>query len=222
MRTTLLSDDEFQQLTDGAEVIAQTRFGNGALRAPDGRIIKILRPQRLLSSGFFRPQAHRFVAAARRLGEMGIPAPRVTDVYRITSENRYVLRYHPVPGVELRNAATEDHLLAFACFIADLHGRGIYFRGLHLGNVVVDDAGRFGLIDCAATCFGRRPLPVARRARNFRPLAVTKNDIDLLRQVGLTRFFDAYLDTADLTPTTRHRLMTAVAATHPAYKELRP
>lgn len=44
-----------------------------------------------------------------------------------------------------------DLLHALEFFLASLHGWGVYFRSLHFGNVIVTEAGAFGLIDVAET-----------------------------------------------------------------------
>jgi RIO-like serine/threonine protein kinase len=49
-------------------------------------------------------------------------------------------------------------LPSFAAFIRSLHERGIYFRSLHLGNVLLLPDGDFGLIDFLDIRFRRPPL----------------------------------------------------------------
>jgi len=45
--------------------------------------------------------------------------------------------------------------------------RGIYFRSLHLGNIVLTPEGSLGLIDIADLSFQRRPLSKAKARRNL-------------------------------------------------------
>jgi hypothetical protein len=56
----------------------------------------------------------------------------------------------------------------FTDFVIRLHSLGIYFRSLHLGNVVVTPAGELGLIDFSDLRIYRRPLPMFMRRRNLR------------------------------------------------------
>ena len=51
--------------------------------------------------------------------------------------------------------------------IARLHERGVYFRSLHLGNVVQTPQGELGLIDIADMKTQRRALGRTQRKRNF-------------------------------------------------------
>tara|TARA_R110001592_G_scaffold363352_2_gene684792 strand:- start:58669 stop:58977 length:309 start_codon:yes stop_codon:yes gene_type:complete len=53
-------------------------------------------------------------------------------------------------------------------FIRDLHEKGIYFRSLHLGNIVLTPENQFGLIDISDMKFYRKPLSKNRRLRNFK------------------------------------------------------
>src|SRR5690606_3768439 len=72
--------------------------------------------------------------------------------------------YAPLPGCSLeqiyRRSHNEFSLLVpqFAAFILQLHQRGIYFRSLHLGNVLMLPSGEFGLIDFLDLQFKAAPL----------------------------------------------------------------
>lgn len=62
--------------------------------------------------------------------------------------------YQPLEGISARQLMltqklTQAHREALGQFIADLHDNGIYFRGLHWGNVILMPDNRFGLIDIA-------------------------------------------------------------------------
>jgi hypothetical protein len=52
--------------------------------------------------------------------------------------------------------------------MAQLHERGVYFRSLHQGNVLLMDDGEFGLIDIADLRIFPSPLRNALRQRNLR------------------------------------------------------
>ena len=61
-------------------------------------------------------------------------------------------------------------LPALGAFIAKLHDRGVYFRSLHLGNIVMTPEGTLGLIDIADMRFSRGQLTASQRKRNLRHL----------------------------------------------------
>jgi len=70
--------------------------------------------------------------------------------------------------------------------VRQLHERGVYFRSLHLGNVVRTPDGRLGLIDISDVRVHRRPLGRLLRARNLRRMqrmAAERDwlDLDLLQ-----------------------------------------
>jgi hypothetical protein len=52
--------------------------------------------------------------------------------------------------------------------MAQLHEQGVYFRSLHLGNVLVLDDGEFGLIDLADMRIYPSSLSSSLRLRNLR------------------------------------------------------
>ncbi len=64
-----------------------------------------------------------------------------------------------------REAGTEG---AFTRFVIGLHDKGIYFRSLHLGNVVCTPDGRLGLIDFSDLRIHPWSLGNYLRARNMR------------------------------------------------------
>jgi hypothetical protein len=57
---------------------------------------------------------------------------------------------------------------AFTRFVIDLHDKGVYFRSLHLGNVVCTPEGRLGLIDFSDLRIHPWALGRYLRARNMR------------------------------------------------------
>jgi hypothetical protein len=88
------------------------------------------------------------------------------------------VHYHPLVGKTLREIRqegldpdSEDRLReAFTRFVIRLHECGVYFRSLHLGNVVYTPEHRFGLIDISDARIRLRRLSKRQRARNLRRL----------------------------------------------------
>lgn len=85
--------------------------------------------------------------------KLGIPVPQVIEMLRIPSIQRDAVHYAPLADNTLRELIRsgcrrrgQELKVAFTRFVIGLHDNGIYFRSLHLGNIVY--AGN-GLIDFA-------------------------------------------------------------------------
>ncbi len=172
----ILQEDAYQALRRNARVLEADAFGDKVLKLDDGRFLKLFRRKRLLSSAAWYPYAKRFADNAAALARQGIPCPHVLAVYRIPGIGRDAVLYEPLPGVTLRQWMSSPHEVTeqqalkarFNRFIADLHKKGIYFRSLHLGNVVLTPDDAFGLIDIADMRLYRRALGKHLRVRNLR------------------------------------------------------
>ncbi|HNK03260.1 MAG TPA: toluene tolerance protein [Accumulibacter sp.] len=176
--------DAYLALRAGATVIEADSFGEKVLLLVDGSMLKLFRRKRLLSSAAWYPYAERFADNASALRQRGIPVPEVIDVFRIPSIGRDAVHYHPLPGRTLRQLrreglepSREARLKdAFTHLLVELHEKGVYFRSLHLGNVVCTPDGRLGLIDIADVRMSRRPLRRHQRIRNLQRLLKTADE----------------------------------------------
>lgn len=170
-----------------AEVLEQDGYGVKVLRLADGTFLKLFRRKRWLSKNTFYPPAKRFAANAVKLERLGIPCPRILQLYRLASPYRSVVHYEPLPGTTIRDLLTErpelDQLQLFfrlAEFIAHLHDLGVYFRSLHMGNIVLTPDNEFGLIDISdLRCLGK-PLSRWMRRRNYQHLLRYEEDWELV------------------------------------------
>lgn len=192
-----LAHERYQQMRAGAITLEADSFGDKVLRLAGGEFLKLFRRKRLLSSALIWPYAQRFANNAQGLQRLGVPCPQVIGVYRLAALQRDVVHYHPLPGLTLRQLrdtpdAPSDLFERLAVFIASLHEKGIYFRSLHLGNVVLTPNGELGLIDIADLKIQRRPLSRAQRLRNFRHMLRDAKDCEWLRSSGGARFARAY------------------------------
>ncbi|MDR0528378.1 MAG: toluene tolerance protein [Zoogloeaceae bacterium] len=201
-RWNILAPAAWRELVCGAEVLEEDGSGVKVLRLPDQTIVKLFRRKRLLSSALFYPYARRFADNALLLAERGIPCPTVLTLARVPSIVRDVVRYQPLPGNTLREELARPTnvpenaratLTAFGVFVAHLHEKGIYFRSLHLGNVVHTAEGMFGLIDFADLSCRSRPLGVSLRRRNFRHLFRLPKDRALLLSDDGAAFSAGYI-----------------------------
>ena len=214
-----MTGQQYEQLTSGAKVLSRDRHGDKVLSLADGRVLKLFRRKRLLSSGLFFPYAQRFAAAAEKLAQRGIPAVRVRAVLRISDMHRDAVVYDYLPGQPLREAAERnaDLLDDLARFMAELHAKGVYFRAIHLGNVLVQPDGALGLIDVSEARFSRGGLSVSKRARNFKPLLRYQQDLDALAAFGFTRFLNRYIEAAGLSACRAGALRRRVVSLEPRF-----
>lgn len=170
-----LSQDAYQTLIHDASVLEADSHGPKVLLLTDQSFLKLFRRKRLLSSEALYSYAMRFSDNARALTLLGIPAPEIVGVYRIEALQRTAVHYRGLPGATLRKAmgdADPYHRCElagrFGMLLATLHERGVYFRSLHLGNVILMPDGRLGLIDFADMSLQKRPLSTAKRGRNLK------------------------------------------------------
>jgi hypothetical protein len=170
-----ISEDAYLRLREGAAVIERDGHGDKVLRLADGNYLKLFRRKRLLSSALWYPYAQRFVDNAQLLRQRAIPCPEVLALYRIPAIRRDAVLYRPLPGETVRQLIPQGKATAalraqLFGFVEHLHAAGIYFRSLHLGNIVLTPEGGFGLIDIADLKARSRPLSSAARRRNLRHL----------------------------------------------------
>lgn len=171
----------YEALRKGAHVLEADGSGDKVLRLADGRMLKLFRRKRLLSSALFFPYAQRFADNTRALELRGIPCPTVIAVYRIPSIQRDGVYYDPLEGMTVRQLQTTGETAnalrsQLGAFIARLHEKGVYFRSLHFGNVVLTPDNQLGLIDIADLRCQRRALSDSKRLRNFAHLLRYKED----------------------------------------------
>ena len=164
-----------QQLTADAQVIEEDGLGPKVLRLTDGSFLKLFRRRRWYTSGSFTPYSDRFAVNSVQLRSMGIPTPHILDLYRF-EDGSTAVHYSPLPGNTLRQilqgitapAVRQALVERFGKFMAQLHQQGVYFRSLHLGNVLVLEDGEFGLIDLADLRIYPSSLSPSLRRRNLR------------------------------------------------------
>ncbi|SDR80444.1 Lipopolysaccharide kinase (Kdo/WaaP) family protein [Halopseudomonas xinjiangensis] len=183
----LLTRQTFENMRSGARVVEQDHYGEKVLLLSDGTYLKLFRRKSWFSKTAFYPPAKRFADNAWSLATLAIPCPAVLQTYRMTSPYRSVVHYVPLAGQTLRTlmkTADESQqralLEGLGDFIALLHDKGVYFRSLHFGNIVLTPEQQFGLIDISDMRCLNRPLSVRMRRRNYEHLLRYQEDWDLL------------------------------------------
>ncbi|TRX74049.1 lipopolysaccharide kinase InaA family protein [Pseudomonas mangiferae] len=173
----IVTANELQDWLSQGELLEKDSLGPKVVKLASGELLKIFRARgnRLLNR--LRPAACRFQAHAERLQALGIHTPRVIDCYWLDRPQAVsACLYHPLVGQPLdtlfrhSRADFDQQVPALARYILELHRRGIYFRSLHLGNILLTPVGEFGLIDFLDIRFKGRPLGRPLVQRNFEHL----------------------------------------------------
>ena len=150
----ILDHEGFLALREGATVLEADFYGEKVLALADGRILKLFRRKRLITSAAWYPYAQRFADNCQGLAKRGIPCPEVLEVYRVPSISRDAVLYSPLAGKTIRQlieAGTSESEVnslrhSIQAFITVQHGKGVFFRSLHLVNIERIPTGTPGLL----------------------------------------------------------------------------
>ncbi len=175
----VLSSEQFAALCARSEILV-SKGGQPAVLAQETAagiplVIKIWRRDRLAAS--LRAYHRRFRLALGALRERGIVAPRYVGHGRVRGSGERVVVYQRLEGEPLRGRLEAVRVARLAGLVARLHDRGIYFRGLHLANVIETPDGALGLIDVQDIRFLPRPLPWRLRVRSLGILCAHPRDL---------------------------------------------
>lgn len=195
-----LSASQLQSLTQGSVILERDGLGPKVLRLQDGSFLKLFRKRRLFSSETLKPYAIRFSENVQRLQRLGFSTPQIVATYRVDDDvNGTAVRYLPLPGSTLRKALEDAQpeqqrrlIKQFGQLLGSLHEKGVYFRSIHLGNVLVMPNGSFGLIDVADMKSGRRPLSLSMRQRNLKHMRRYEQDEEWLFKLHKDALIDGY------------------------------
>jgi len=177
MQCFRLSKAALNQMIVGAKVLEADSYGAKVYMLQDGKILKLFRRKRWFSSALLRPYSRRFIDNAAKLEKLGVPTLKVTHFYTLDKPGMTAVLYKPLPGETLRQITHKpgfswtQTLPALIELIRSLHLSGIYFRSLHLGNIVVTPDDKLGLIDVADMRFLRAPLSERLKRRNLQHFA---------------------------------------------------
>ncbi len=201
---TILSEKEYFELRLNAEVLARDIHGDKVLRLNDGNILKLFRVKRILSSAVFYPYSARFVNNSRKLHKLNIVTIKVIKIFKIPGIKRTAVIYEPLIGDTFIDLTSNPDISIQALFeklskfISKLHEKGIYFRSLHLGNIIYLTNGNLGLIDISDMRIQTKPLSNRKRLRNFIHLLHHDNDFSNLHDYQKINFIDSYLQASGI------------------------
>lgn len=197
-RSALLSNDVLQEYLANAEILeTDPRSGIKVAKLANGNMLKFFRVKRWYSSARFFSYARSFCRNAKRLQALNIPTVQVKQLFHCENALRTAVLYAPLAGVTfmqlLKNKTlTQTHVKALGQFIAHLHDLGIYFRGLHLGNIVLTPEGQLGLIDISEMTISPFRLSLHRRLRNFERFWRRKEDQQIFGEKNVALFSHHY------------------------------
>ncbi len=173
----IVSGPELQDWLEQGTVLEKDSRGPKVVLLQNSLILKIFHTRRHPWFARATPPAQRFAKNARILHDLFIPAPNVVETLWLDrAKGLSACIYEPLPGISLETLLKdkpnqmEDLIPAFASFVLKLHRQGIYFRSLHLGNVLFLPEGGFGLIDFLDLHKTRRRLSSWQAKRNLEHL----------------------------------------------------
>jgi hypothetical protein len=196
---------QVEQLQPGeiSKILADNDYVEGLLRAKmvptrDGQFLKFFYDQPGLHWSSLQPKACRFTQNAINLNRSGFVAPRVNRLARCAEEHTWMVTYKSLPGEDVRALWDVKCLEEMAAYMARLHQSGVYFRGIHLGNILCQDEGGYALIDISGMTIWPMPLTIWQRLRNLGRFASFPEDAELFGAYGVQRFCDEYCAAARL------------------------
>lgn len=206
-----MSKEEFEALVRSAtilEAVGKRKNRIKVARLQDGRILKMFRRRGLkLTSKIRKPYCVSFKDNADKLISMGIPSIHVEDTFYVEHMQQHAVVYPLLSGIDFRTKLTDTKakerkqlIERFAEFVAELHLKGVHFRALHLGNIIITEEQEFGLIDVADMTFRSRSLKISERCRNFEHITRYKKDIRLLTEEDPDIFIEGYITAAKAEP----------------------
>ncbi len=199
--TRTLTEEQLKKLLQTASVIEEDGYGVKVAKLEDGTYLKLFRRKRLFSTALWAPPSRRFASNAQQLQLLGVTAPAIKELVRIPSAKLDGVLYQPLPGDTLRNrwrnledAERERDIRQFGAFLGHLHQLGVYFRSLHLGNVLKQPDGSFGLIDVSDMSFSHDRLMPWKRHRNLTHMLRYSEDSNWLADQHVSALIAGYAE----------------------------
>ena len=170
----IVTAQELESWLANGKVLEKDIRGPKVVALDNGLFLKIFHTRRHPLLARLRPPACRFQRNTMHLRQLGIAAPDVRDVFWLDeSLGLSGCLYIPLPGESIESLhrhhpnETRELLPSLAVFVRSLHNEGVYFRSLHLGNILYLGNHNFGLIDVLDMKFKRGPLSRGLVRRNL-------------------------------------------------------
>ncbi|MGG2395577.1 toluene tolerance protein [Pseudomonas sp. SH1-B] len=195
-----LSNEMLATLITGALVLEKDSFGPKVYKLANGNFLKLFRRKRLVSSALLVPYSERFWRNADKLKALNIPTLTPLSIYRLEDPAVTAVCYRPLAGRTLKDIYLEQpstfgsYMPELIKLIRTLHRSGVYFRSLHLGNIVLTPGGKMGLIDIADLSIQRRALSTAKAKRNLAHFSRLLKTMGIAEQFPMEALSSAVLD----------------------------
>lgn len=210
-----LTQTQYAAMQQGARVLEQDERGPKVFLLTNQTILKVFRPRSRWSRDTLYSNARSFCRNAARLQTLGIPTVKILKLFHFKNSADTAVLYQPLAGVTLRDLLKQDAITPEICttlgtFIALLHQKGIYFRSLHFGNILLMPDQQIGLIDIADMNIYWWRLNVSTRIRNFLRIQKYHEDMLKLGQDNRLRIMDAYVAHAGLNKNQSNSLLNRI------------
>lgn len=173
----IVTAQELESWLTSGKVLEKDARGPKVVALQNGLFLKIFYTRKHPLIARHWPACKRFADNARLLARLKIPAPSINEVFWLDkSTGLSGCLYHPLPGTSLEALFQQspDKIQAFlpklATFVRQLHRKKIYFRSLHMGNILLLPDGSFGLVDFLDLKQNALPLTSWHIKRNLRHL----------------------------------------------------
>ena len=188
------NDAEFNKFVEKADDLGHRKTFH-----KKNEIIKIFNVRGYISSGFFNTYASRLIKNSIKLKDYEIASIEITNELAFQYNNRLSgVSYKYIPGKtyrDLGNKIPKDMIPDLAKYISIIHKKGIYFRAMHLGNILLHNKKLF-LIDIAKIHFYPWPLFIFTRARAFRRMIKYKDDIKNFGLINFKNLISEYMNSS--------------------------
>lgn len=184
------------------EILYGTIESPGLMMTPAGEIVKSFYRRKKISTTVFIPQANQFIASSKKLLARDISAPVVKQVLYCSDIPVHMVIYDRLDGLDLRELCATRGVTSLSRlpdYLAHLHKIGIYFRAIHLGNILID-GNKISLLDISDLSVRNSSLGVFQRARNLGHMLNSVDDKTHFASYGVSRFISEYIDAVEFTP----------------------
>jgi serine/threonine protein kinase len=173
----IVTAQERESWLASGKVLEQDARGPKVVALDSGTYLKIFYTRRHPLLARMSPYAEKFARNVALLNEKNIPTPEVIETFWLSKRTGLTgCIYRPLPGESLEQILHKNpnalyaYIPKLAKFIKILHEGGIYFRSLHLGNIILTPDGELGLIDVLDLRKNRKKLSRRLVKRNFNHL----------------------------------------------------
>lgn len=172
----------------------------GIMLTPAGEIVKSFYRRKIISTATFFPQAHQFQASGLKLIKRDIPAPVVKEIIYCEDIPVHMVIYDRLEGVDVRELCGSTGvgcLSQLPGYLAHLHDLGVYFRAIHLGNILIyGDV--ISLVDISDLSVANSSLGIFKRARNLAHLFNSEDDKAYFVTYGVGKFIQEYIEVSGI------------------------